>query len=191
LSAALAACASSTPAATTGHALSAIGPQASGILGFSNGVVGQTYRWAFPLLSNTGTSPVTVTSFAMDKVPAIFQVIGYPLYSQPEVGDYIVDFADSDHPGMPDLLHKPNHANEPITTAPGQQSPMYAMVAAKLLTNRTDPLTGCLVTYRLGTRTYRQRFDCQFQIGGDRPTQQDTGSASTVYFYISAGQGKS
>jgi hypothetical protein len=104
----------------------------------------------------------------MDKVPAIFQVIGYPLYSQPEVGDYIVDFADSDHPGMPDLLHKPNHANEPITTAPGQQSPMYAMVAAKLLTNRTDPLTGCLVTYRLGTRTYRQRFDCQFQIGGDR-----------------------
>jgi len=165
LCAALAAC-SSSHGVTTGHALTEVGPQGNGTLGFSSGVVGQTYRWAFPLLKNAGKTPVTVTSFAMDKVPAIFQIVGYPVYSQSEVGSYIVDFADSDHRGLPDLVHKPNHAGKPITIAAGQQSPRYAMVAAKLLKNATDPLTGCVVYYQVGEAKYRQRFDCQFQIGG-------------------------
>lgn len=51
LCAAPAAC-SSSYGVLAGHALTAVGPQGNGTLGFSSGVVGQTYGLAERLISN-------------------------------------------------------------------------------------------------------------------------------------------
>lgn len=154
-------------AQTAGHDLSVYGPQASGVIGFSKVYTGTTYRFAFPVPRNKTDHPVKLTGASIQTVPAGAQILGYPVYSLDEVGDYLLNYDDSDRVGVKDLQTVKDYAKSGVTIQPRSDSKYYVMVAVKVVGPVTQTLKGCTFEYAVGARTFRQSFPCEFQLGGD------------------------
>lgn len=155
----------SDDAVQTGHDLSVYGPQASGVIGFNKVHQGTTYRFAFPVPRNKTDHPVKLTGASVQTVPAGAQVLGYPIYSLDEVGDYLLNYDDSDRVGVKDLQTVKDYAKSGITIPPRSDSKYFVMVAVKVVGPVTQTLKGCTFDYTFGAGKYRQSFPCEFQLG--------------------------
>jgi hypothetical protein len=151
----------------TGHDLSVYGPQASGVIGFNKVRQGTTYRFAFPVPRNKTNHPVKLTGASVQTVPAGAQVIGYPIYSLDEVGDYLLNYDDSDQVGVKSLQTVKDYAKSGITIPPRSDSKYFVMVAVKVVGPVIETLKGCTFEYTVGASTYRQSFPCEFQLGDE------------------------
>jgi hypothetical protein len=151
--------------AQEGHDLAVYGPQASGVIGFNRVHRGTTYRFAFPVPRNKTDQAIKLTGAAVQTVPAGAQVLGYPIYSLDEVGDYLLNYDDSDQVGTVSLQKVKDYAGTDITIPPHSDSKYFVMVAVKVIGPVTQPLRGCTFDYTLGSHKYRQSFPCEFQLG--------------------------
>jgi hypothetical protein len=157
----------SSGAVQEGHDLTVYGPQSSGVIGFNQVHVGTTYRFAFPVPRNTSTRPVKLTGAAIDITPPGVQVVGYPIYSLKEVGNYLLNYDDSVTETRTPLLDKKDYAASGVTIAPRSDSDYFVMVAVKVVGPVTKVLSGCTFLYTVGSHKYRQSFPCQFQLGDE------------------------
>lgn len=157
--------ASSAPA--TGHALTAAGPPASGVLGVPNAKVGSVWRFAFPLFSNNSKTTVRITSVRLDSIPSGAKVEGYPVYSMKDTNGYILDSMEGDKnvPGSRDMTKMPNYAGKPIVIRGHQDSgDYYAMVKVKIVGHIEKHLSGCRVNYTQGNSKYTQKVHCEYAL---------------------------
>lgn len=152
-------------ATEAGHALSVYGPQASGVIGFDKVHQGTTYRFAFPVPRNKTDHAIKLTGASVQTVPAGAQVIGYPIYSLDEVGDYLLNYDDSDQVGVKSLQTVKDYAQDGITISPRSDSRYFVMVAVKVVGPVTQTLKGCTFEYSVGASEYQQSFPCEFQLG--------------------------
>jgi hypothetical protein len=151
--------------AQQGHDLGVYGPQVSGIIGFKEVRVGTTYRFAFPVPRNKSTHPIKLTGAAVQTIPRGAQVVGYPIYSLKEVGNYLLNFDDSVSETQTPLLHKKDYSAEGVTIPPRSDSDYFVMVAVKVVEPVTQVLSGCRFDYMIGSHKFYQTFPCQFQLG--------------------------
>lgn len=161
----LGSCTSASPA--SGNALKAAGPPALGILGFPHAQVGNTYRFAFPLLVNISKNTLRVTSWHLDNVPKGAKVTGYALYSMKDTNGYILDSRDGDPstPSEPDMTKMPNYLGKPIVIrSHGDIGDYYAMVKVKVVGHIGKHLTGCRVSYTQGSEKYTQPVHCEYAL---------------------------
>jgi hypothetical protein len=154
--------------ARQGHDLGVYGPQSSGVIGFKEVHTGTTYRFAFPVPRNKSTHPVKLTGASVRTVPAGAQIIGYPIYSLKEVGNYLLNFDDSSSDALTPLLSKKDYSADGVMIPPRSDSDYFVMVAVKLVGPVTQALSGCTFDYTAGSHKYRQSFPCEFQLG-DNP----------------------
>ena len=120
---------------------------------------------AFPVPRNKTDQAIKLTGAAVQTVPAGAQVLGYPIYSLDEVGDYLLNYDDSDQVGTVSLQKVKDYAGTDITIPPHSDSKYFVMVAVKVVGPVTQPLRGCTFDYTLGSHKYRQSFPCEFQLG--------------------------
>jgi hypothetical protein len=149
----------------TGRALTVYGPQGSGVLGFNTVHQGTTYRFAFPVPQNKTDQPIKLTGASVQSVPPGVQVLGYPIYSLAEVGNYLLDYDDSDPGNTVQLQTKKDYAGTGVTIAPHGDSKFYVMVAVKVTGTVTHTLSGCRFDYTQSNHRYSQTFPCEFQLG--------------------------
>lgn len=154
--------------AQQGHDLAVYGPQSSGVIGFNRVRQGSTYRFAFPVPRNKSDQAVKLTGASIEQTPAGVQVLGYPIYSLKEVGDYLLNYDDSDPGNALSLKAKKDYSAEGVTIAPGSDSEFFVMVAVKVVGAVTQVLSGCSFDYTVGSRKYHQSFPCEFQLGDSR-----------------------
>ena len=128
---------------------------------------GTTYRFAFPVPRNKTDHAVKLTGASVQTVPAGAQVLGYPIYSQDEVGDYLLNYDDSDRVGVKDLQAVKDYAKAGVIIPPRSDSKYFVMVAVKVVGPVTQTLKGCTLEYTVGADEYRQSFPCEFQLGDD------------------------
>jgi hypothetical protein len=141
------------------------GPQVSGIIGFKEARIGTTYRFAFPVPRNKSAHPIKLTGAAVKTVPNGAQIVGYPIYSLKEVGNYLLNFDDSVSEAQTPLLHKKDYSTDGVTIPPRSDSDYFVMVAVKVVGPVTQVLSGCRFDYMIGSHKYYQTFPCQFQLG--------------------------
>lgn len=153
--------------AQAGRDLSVYGPQASGVIGFNRVHQGTTYRFAFPVPRNKTEHAVKLTGASVQTVPAGAQVLGYPIYSLDEVGDYLLNYDDSDQVGVKSLQTVKDYAKPGITIPPRSDSKYFVMVAVKVVGPVTQALSGCTFDYTVGSHKYQQSFPCKFQLGDE------------------------
>gem|GEM_PF-4292661 len=152
-----------------GHDLSVYGPQTSGVIGFNKVHVGTTYRFAFPVPQNKIDRPIKLTGAAVQTIPAGAEVVAYPIYSLDEVGDYLLNYDDSDQTNTVLLQKVKDYSRDGVTIAPRSDSKYFVMVAVKMVGPVTQPLRGCTFSYTMGSRRYRQSFACEFRLGDEGP----------------------
>lgn len=148
-----------------GHDLGVYGPQVSGVIGFKEVRVGRTYRFAFPVPRNKSTHPIKLTGASVETVPNGAQVVGYPIYSLKEVGNYLLNFDDSVSETRTPLLTKKDYSADGVTIPPRSDSDYFVMVAVKVVGPVTQVLSGCRFDYLIGSKKYWQSFPCEFQLG--------------------------
>jgi hypothetical protein len=151
-----------------GHDLAVYGPQSSGVIGFNEVNVGTTYRFAFPVPRNKSHQVVKLVGAAIQTTPPGVQVVGYPMYSLQEVGNYLLNYDDSVTETRTPLLDKKDYSPDGITIAPRSDSDYFVMVAVKVVGPVTEVLSGCTFDYTVGSRKYHQSFPCEFQLGDSR-----------------------
>jgi hypothetical protein len=148
-----------------GHDLTVYGPQGSGVLGFNTVHQGTTYRFAFPVPQNKSDRPIKLTGASVQSVPPGAQVLGYPIYSLAEVGNYLLDYDDSDPGNTVRLQTMKDYSKTGVTIAAHSDSKYYVMVAVKVIGTVTHTLSGCRFEYTQGNHNYSQTFPCEFQLG--------------------------
>jgi hypothetical protein len=148
-----------------GHDLTVYGPQGSGVLGFNTVHQGTTYRFAFPVPQNKTDQPIKLTGASVQSVPSGVQVLGYPIYSLAEVGNYLLDYDDSDPGNTVRLQTMKDYSKVGVSIAAHSDSKYYVMVAVKVTGTVTHNLSGCRFEYTTGNHRYSQTFPCEFQLG--------------------------
>ncbi len=154
--------------AQEGHDLAVYGPQSSGVLGVNRVQQGSTYRFAFPVPRNKSDQVIKLTGASIEHTPAGVQVLGYPIYSLAEVGDYLLSYDDSDPGNTLSLEAKKDYSAEGVTIPPRSDSDFFVMVAVKVVGPVTQVLSGCIFDYTVGSQKHRQSFPCEFQLGDSR-----------------------
>jgi hypothetical protein len=154
---------------SSGAALRAVGPPATGIIGFPDAKVGKVYRFAFPLMKNASKDSVTVTGVSITGVPTAVTILGYPVYSTKDTPGYLLAYRDSDHHGGPNdgganLDKYPNYAGHPFVIKPGALSEKYAMVRLRVTGKVSKHVTGCEVDYTQAGHAYQQTLHCEYAL---------------------------
>jgi hypothetical protein len=159
---------SSNHAPAAGSALGSKGPAASGVIGFNAQYVhkGREYGFAFPILVNISTSPLSLTGFRLTSVPPGVDVVGYRLLSSRDTNGYAFNSyigakRQDDYSKYPDYL--PKHP----TLAPRSQSSYYGVVIVKVVGRVRRHLSGCAVSYSQRGKAYQQQLRCAFSLSGD------------------------
>ena len=67
---------------------------------------GNHLRFAFPVPRNKTDQAIKLTGAAVQTVPTGAQVLGYPIYSLGEVGDYLLNYDDSDRVSVKGLADR-------------------------------------------------------------------------------------
>ncbi|MEU9452014.1 hypothetical protein [Streptomyces sp. NPDC048277] len=163
-------CSAASPTSSTpppGHALTADGPPAFGILGVPDAKLGTTWRFAFPLFVNNSKTTVRITSVRLDDVPTGARIEGYPLYSMKDTDGYILDSLEGDKnaPGTRDMTTMPDYADKPLVIRGHQDSgDYYFMVTVRIVGHIKKHLTGCRVNYTQGSGKYTQNVRCEYAL---------------------------
>jgi hypothetical protein len=142
----------------TGRSIEGGGPASSGILGFPHAQQGRIYRFSFPLLKNTSKSPLSVTSFGVDSVPAQVKVLGYSVYSVKDTPGYLLDGYDSTYSKYRD------YAKSPFTIKPGAVSEYYGNVQVRIIGKVLTHLQDCDVRYTQKGHAYHQVLHCEYAL---------------------------
>lgn len=163
-------CSSSAPGGPReGRALRVDGPEQRVIFGIVRAAVGDYYRFAFPVLTNSTSRTVALQSADLTAPGKKVDVVSYSAYSVLDAHGRIYSAVDERYPGTRDPVTLPKYAVRGITIAPGERSPYVVMVRVKLIgtdsRGMSGVMSGCRVTYRVGGALYEQDFRCRFRIG--------------------------
>lgn len=127
-------------------------------------IPGREYGFAFPLLRNRTSSPVTIDAFAIHQLPPGVHIARYRAFSTRRfgylIGSHIGDGTDEDYARFPNLF-QPGRTTIPPGSTGGLMFAVDLHVAhlhaAKVYA------TGCEVDYQLASGTHRsQSLPCTF-----------------------------
>ena len=107
-----------------------------------------------PVPRNKTDQPIKLTGAAVETVGAGAQLLGYPTYSLDDVGDYLLNYDDSD-PGTVSLQKVKDYAQAGVTIPPRSDSKYFVMVAVKDVGAVTQAFRGCAFAYSIGSHCYR------------------------------------
>lgn len=144
---------------TLGSALGSYGPQTNGTLTMPKVKVGHSYRFAFPELSNTSATPVTIVGYRWARVPTGVSVGAVHVYSAVESNGLVLGYRDDDDDNE-HLASWHDYVHEPLRIGPHQESALYAMISFTVHAPPEGAFSGCVITYRQGTRLYSQTLHC-------------------------------
>ena len=153
---------------TSGHALSAVGLQGSGPLGFDPAAVkvAHEYGFAFPQLMNNSHGPITVKNVRIVSVPDHVQILRYGVLSTKDTDGYIL-FESEVHSGDDtDYARYPNYPLSDLVIQPGKQSVLYPVVYVRVSGPVSSDLSGCQVSYLQENTIRTQTFYCMFSLNG-------------------------
>lgn len=157
-------CASSPTGPAPGHAIKAVGPASKGTIGVTGAAVGNQYGFAFPILENDSTVPITITGYKTTNIPSGLKVIGYSVYSQNETTEYRLAYNFRPKETDFNLTKYHDYAGTPFTINPGKQGDQYAMVKVEVVGTATDHASGCQVDYTQSGKQYVQTVPCDFAV---------------------------
>jgi hypothetical protein len=121
--------------------------------------VGHRYRFSFPELSNTTSTPLTVVGYRWASIPTGVKVGAVHVYSADESDGLYLAYRDDDDDGA-HLARWHDYAKQPLRIGPHEESVLYAMISFTVTAAPTGSFSGCVVTYRQAHRLYTQTFHC-------------------------------
>ncbi len=139
----------------------------AGVLAPGSVKPGEVLGFAFPEVWNTSSEPVTLVSLEVAHVPRGIQVLKYRFLSSRDTEGFLLGSfpADGDDAEAYDFYRGYTRPRIPAKS----HSRYYGVVYVKVLELNAPDLTGCQVTYQLGTRTYTQSTHCDFRPRPVRP----------------------
>ncbi|MEJ8639590.1 hypothetical protein [Streptomyces sp. MS2.AVA.5] len=151
---------SASAATARGHALEG---DWGGMVGFHHATVGNGYWFSCPPLRNTSDLPVEVLKAELLGAPAHWRTGEFRAARRSDTHGTTLAAYDASFVEDTDLVR--DYSKEPVRIAPGEESPIYYLVRAEVLTSPVSgEAEGCRVTYRTGNRIHSQVLPTQFEV---------------------------
>lgn len=153
--------AKSTRNAQVGNALATGSPQSGATLTMNRISVGDRIRLSFPVLTNRGNQPITVTGAMFVSIPSTVKLLSYRRFTiNPKVG-HLIAFRIGD-PVVRGYGALPKPYASAIHIGPNSTSSHYYAADVRILRLNRGFVSGCRIFYAIGSVHYAQTLGCRF-----------------------------